>query len=275
MDKVLIRRRLAESRLAAFVALAPRVRMVGSHDAHIAAASLRWLARSREHTNLTYNLTELNREHLAWFVANATGVTVSQVREFLDEIDNDRALRDHVRAGTESSSRRRIADAEARYGRRIGWYAIVRALKPSHVVETGTDKGLGACVIAAALLRNGKGQVTTIDINPESGFLIVPPYDAVIDRRVGDSLLTLAALRTPVDLFLHDSDHSVEYEAAEFGAVDPHLSSRAVVLSDNAHVTNELARWAEQKGWEFSFFDERPAAHWYPGDGIGVARPAS
>ena len=39
------------------------------------------------------------------------------------------------------------------YGRRLGWYALVRALKPRTVVETGADKGLGSCVLAALRLR--------------------------------------------------------------------------------------------------------------------------
>ena len=33
------------------------------------AASARWLVTSREHHNYTYDLTALNRDHLAWFVA--------------------------------------------------------------------------------------------------------------------------------------------------------------------------------------------------------------
>jgi hypothetical protein len=271
VDKVKIRRRLAASRVAPVVALPPRVGMVGRHNARLAAASVRWLIRSREHTNLTYDLTPLNHEHLAWFVAAIAGLPVSRIRGYLCEIDSDDALRAHVRAGTEASARRGIADPDARYGRRVGWYALVRALRPEHLVETGTDKGLGSCVLAAALLRNGAGRLTTIDINPESGYLISGRYSSVVDRRIGDSLETLAALDRPVDLFLHDSDHSAAYEGAEFRAISPHLADTAVVMSDNAHVTRELPLWAEKNGWNFLFFDERPAAHWYPGDGIGVA----
>lgn len=271
MDRVRARRRLAASPLAPVAALVPRVKLVGSHEAKVTSAAIRWLVTSREHTNLTYDLTSLNREHLAWFVANVTSTPVGQVRGFLDEIENDDALRQHVRARTQASSRRGIADPTARYARRIGWYAIIRAAKPDHVVETGTDKGLGSCVIAAALLRNGKGHLTTIDINPEAGYLISQPYSAVIDRRVGDSLETLRALTVPVDVFLHDSDHSVEYEGAELAAVTPHLSDAALVMSDNSHVSTQLAQWAESRDWNYLFFDERPADHWYPGDGLGVA----
>ena len=74
-----------------------------------------------------------------------------------------------------------------------------------------------------------------------------------------------------VDIFLHDSLHTFEHEAAELAAVGPRLTPTALVLSDNAHGTDALMRWAEQSGRQFSFFREQPAEHWYPGSGIGAA----
>lgn len=271
MDRLRIRRRLAASSLAPVVALPSRLAMVATHDFRVAAASIRWLFLSREHTNLTYELTTLNREHLAWFVASVTGAPVGDIRRYMAELQDDDQLRTHVRVRTSEAARKGIADPDARYARRLGWYAFVRATKPAHVVETGTDKGLGSCVLGAALLRNGGGRLTTIDYNPESGYLIAPPYDTVIDRVIGDSLHTLQGLEAPIDMFLHDSDHSLAYESAEFDAAKGSLATGALVLSDNAHATNALARWAEATGRTFLFFDERPAAHWYSGDGIGVA----
>src|SRR5690606_39568112 len=41
---------------------------VARHDARMIGTSLRWLFTSREHHNYTYDLTPLNRSHLAWFV---------------------------------------------------------------------------------------------------------------------------------------------------------------------------------------------------------------
>ena len=70
---------------------------------------------------------------------------------------------------------------------------MVRAMQPDHVVETGTHLGLGSCVIAAALLRNGHGRLTTIDIDSEAGHLIAEPWASVIDRRTGSSVDELAS----------------------------------------------------------------------------------
>src|SRR5439155_2350261 len=110
-----------------------------------------------------------------------------------------------------------VADRQARFGRRIGWYAMVRATKPLLVVETGVDKGLGSCVIAAALMRNAKegspGKLLALDINPNAGYLLAAPYDKFGTMVYGDSLASIAAMKEPIDLFIHDSDHSAEHEA--------------------------------------------------------------
>jgi predicted O-methyltransferase YrrM len=270
-DGIELRRRLASSRAAPLAALPVRLGTVARHNSRMLRRSARWLVRSREHTNYTYDLTEISRAHLAWFVAAVAGRPVAEIRSYLDEIERDDVLRLHVRRATQASDRRGLADLTVRYGRRAGWYAFVRALRPTHVVETGTDKGLGSCVLAAALLRNGSGRLTTIDLNPEAGYLIRGPYQEVATMRIGDSLAVLRDLGRPVELFLHDSDHSPGHEAGEFVTVEPWLTDRALVLTDNAEVTDELARWSESRGRRALFFDERPADHWYPGGGIGAS----
>lgn len=238
--------------------------------------SARWLVTSREHHNYTYDLTSINRVHLAWFVAQVCDVPVAQVRDWFAEIEGDDALRDHIRAATAASARRGLADRRVRYARRIGWYAMVRARRPARVLETGVDKGLGTCVLAAALLRNAAeghpGRVTSVDINPEAGYLArTLPWSEVVDLVIGDSLATISALTTPVDLFLHDSDHAAAHERAELRAVSGKLAPGGLLLTDNVTATNVLAKHAEATGRRFLAWTERPARHWYPGDGIGAA----
>ncbi len=265
-----LRNRVAASSLAPLAALPTRLAAVGRHNARMLRDSGRWLVRSREHTNYTFELTALNREHLAWFVALVTDRPVAEIRGYIAELDQDDTLRAHIRTRTEASPRRRLADPVARWHKRLGWYALVRATHPSHVVETGTDKGLGALVLAAALLRNGTGKLTTIDVNSEAGYLIGSRYAEVVDLRVDDSLSIIPTLRG-VGTFLHDSWHTYEYETAEYEAVSPLLAPGALVLSDNAHVTTALPDWADRTGRRFSYWQERPEGHWYPGGGIGVA----
>lgn len=276
MDATKLRRAIARTPLAPVAAFPKRLARVVRHDAKVLRTSARWLVTSREHHNYTYELTKLSRHHLAWFVSVVCDVPVKQVRAYFAEIESDDVLRRHIESATAGAARRGLADRQVRYARRIGWYAIVRATKPAHVVETGVDKGLGSCVLAAALLRNAAdgqpGRVTSLDINPEAGYLArTAPWSEVVDLVIGDSIASIAALDRPVDLFLHDSDHSRAHEKREFEAVEGRLAPGAILLTDNVTATNVLAEHAERTGRRFLAYRETPANHWYPGDGIGVA----
>jgi predicted O-methyltransferase YrrM len=271
-----LRRAVARTPLAPVAAFPTRLARIARYDAKIIGLSARWLVTSREHHNYTYDLTRLSREHLAWFVSVVCDVPVGQVRAYFRELESDRDLRTHIETTTARAARRGLADRTVRYARRIGWYAIVRATKPGHVVETGVDKGLGTCVLAAALLRNVEdghpGRVTSLDINPDAGYLAQEkPWSTVVDLVIGNSIGSISALSQPVDMFLHDSDHTVEHERREFEAVGPKLTESARLVTDNAARTDVLAQYAERTGRRFLAYQEQPARHWFPGDGIGVA----
>jgi predicted O-methyltransferase YrrM len=276
VDGTKFRRTIARTALAPVAAFPKRLLRVARHDARVLGVSARWLLTSREHHNYTYDLTRLSREHLAWFVSVLCDTPVGQVRDYLAEIESDQPLRQHIERTTATSARRGLADRQVRYARRIGWYAIVRATRPAHVVETGVDKGLGTCVLASALLRNAAeghpGRVTSLDINPEAGYLARgEPWARVVDLVIGDSIASIRNVDRLVDLFLHDSDHSAGHERNEFEAVEPKLAPGARLLTDNVMVTNVLAEHAERTGRRFLAYRETPARHWFPGDGIGVA----
>ncbi|WBB70631.1 class I SAM-dependent methyltransferase [Micromonospora sp. WMMD812] len=276
MDATKLRRAIARTPLAPVAAFPKRLVSVARHDAKVLRTSARWLVTSREHHNYTYDLTKLSRQHLAWFVSVVCDVPVKQVRGYFAEIESDEALRAHIEQTTAAAARRGLADRRVRYARRIGWYAIVRATRPTHVVETGVDKGLGSCVLASALLRNAAegqpGRLSALDINPEAGYLVRSGrWSEVVDLVIGDSIASIGAFDRPVDLFLHDSDHSREHEKREFDAVEPKLAPGAMLLTDNVTTTNVLAEHAERTDRRFLAYRETPANHWYRGDGIGVA----
>ena len=237
----------------------------------------RWLFHSREFANYSYQIQERNLNELFGFIASITGVPISTVAEYANEIMSDKDLLLRVDARLRDAGRRREFDQRISLGRRVGWYVFVRILEPEVVVETGTEKGLGSVVIAEALLRNGHGRLYTLDIESSSGLIFKDDkrYHDVIKHRIGDSITLLNELNETVDVFLHDSDHSAEHERREFEAVRPLLAAHGVVLSDNSHVTQELFRWAQASGLNFLYFQEHPVMHWYRGAGIGCAwKPA-
>jgi predicted O-methyltransferase YrrM len=235
---------------------------------------VQWALYSHEDTNFTYDITPQNRSYLAATVAIATGIDIDRARAFIAEPDRD--VLKYV-ANKLALLGIKDMDKEPAFGRRLGWYAIARALRPRLIVETGVDRGLGSVLLCAALKRNAEegfpGRYYGTDLNPAAGALFGEPWSGYGEILYGDSIASLKKLTGPVDLFINDSDHSAEYEYREYQTIKPLLSERAVVLGDNAHVNDMLLRFSEGAGRQFLFFHEQPRAHWYPGAGIGISFP--
>jgi predicted O-methyltransferase YrrM len=239
------------------------------------AKILAWGFGSRETTNYTYDLSDDSLFYLMHTIAVVTGADLDVVGGYIEEARTDAQLRATVIGAIRESRFRYLSDARCEFGRRLGWYALVRIMKPRVVVETGVDKGLGAILLCAALLKNradGAGGIYFgTDINPEAGWLLRPPYSQVGSVLFGDSIESLQKLPQNIDLFINDSDHSGDYEYREYRTIAEKLSDRAIVLGDNSHVTPMLARFAAECGMQFLHFREVPRDHWYPGCGIGIA----
>lgn len=235
----------------------------------------RWLFTSKETTNFTYDLEDLNKEYLASLIADITNERFDVIMSYIKEIESDDTLRKHIADATIKSGLAFKADREVRFGRRIGWYAFTRALKPGIIVETGVDKGLGSCVLTAALMRNHQegheGKYYGIDIDRKAGYLLAGDYANYGSILYGDSIESLNKFDGLIDLFINDSDHSAEYEAEEYKAIVNKLSPDAVILGDNSDATNTLLAFSLKTNRHFVYFRENPKNHWYPGAGIGIS----
>ena len=236
---------------------------------------LRWLFSSRETTNFTYDLEKTNKRYLAALIAGMTNEKYDVIMGYIKELDADNDLHKHVENSIAKSDLAFIADKKVHFGRRLGWYAITRVLKPKIVIETGVDKGLGACVLTAALRRNAqegyKGRYFGTDINPKAGYLLSGDYANYGTILYGDSIESLKKFEGAIDLFINDSDHSADYEAEEYKTVAHKLSQHAVILGDNSHSTDKLLEFSLETNRHFLFFPEKPKKHWYPGGGIGIS----
>ncbi len=230
-----------------------------------------------EITNFTYDLTGTNLNYLAHMLSLVTGRSHREIAGFIAEARADKALKAHVAAAMHARGAVFDTNLDCMFGRRLGWYALVRALRPRVVIETGVERGHGAVMLCAALLRNAQdghpGRYFGTDIAPGAGWLLSGPYAQTGKILYGDSLESLASLDEKIDLFINDSDHSAEYEAREYEAIEAKLSPGAIILGDNAHVTDKLALFSEKTGREFLFFREEPLEHWYAGAGIGISFP--
>lgn len=236
---------------------------------------IKWGFTSREDTNFTCHLTPENISYLASTISVVTRVDYSTILKYINEPETDTGLKETIQEAIKNSSFKNNTDIEVRFGRRLGWYAFARILKPKIIIETGVDKGLGSVLLCAALLKNREegyeGKYYGTDINPAAGYLLSGRYQEVGKILYGDSIKTLSQFKENIDLFINDSDHSEEYEYQEYLTIQNLINDKTIIIGDNAHCTDKLFRFSRETNRSFLFFQETPLNHWYPGGGIGIS----
>lgn len=125
-------------------------------------------------------------------------------------------------------------------------YALVRSAKPDTVVEVGSSYGYSTCYIAAALQRNSKGMLYSIDPHEATRWNDGNPSDdtyGIVQQRLAALRLTqyVTHLRAyshqtikqwdkPIDLLLLDGSHSYQDVKSDFFGFLPHLANDSLVL---------------------------------------------
>ncbi len=187
--------------------------------------------------------------------------TLKEARAF---VNVDREIHDRLRSGGRSNY--------AQFRAPLELYAIVRTLRPEHVIETGVSSGVSSAHILLALRRNRCGTLHSIDAplhqrgtrlgtseSPVSlppgrstGWAVPPPLRRGWDLRIGPSQRLLPELveeLPSIGLFLHDSLHTSAHLTFELETVRPKLASGAVVLADNTDWTGRaFPRFARRVG---------------------------
>jgi predicted O-methyltransferase YrrM len=235
----------------------------------------RWLFVSRETQNFTYDLTDCNKKYLASLLSNVLSRPYQEIYSYIQEVENDETLKNHIKTISIQNKKRINLNFEPKYGRRLGWYIVARAIKPKIIVETGVDKGLGSCLLTSALIKNAKGGFNGYyygtDINPKAGLFFQNDFKRYGEILYGDSINSLIKLDKEIDLFINDSDHSAVYEEKEYEIIVNKLSQWGIVLGDNSHATEKLFEFSKKNNRQFIFFKDQPKNHWYQGAGIGIS----
>lgn len=145
-------------------------------------------------------------------------------------------------------------------------YWLVRAARPSTVVETGVYRGISSAFILAALEDSGGGHLWSVDL-PEARYESdqgvvdwspLPPGESTgfavptgLRKRwtltLGDSTLELPRLLDQlgsIDIFYHDSEHTYARMSWEYAQALEHLRSGGLLVSDDI-------------GWNNAFNDLR------------------
>jgi predicted O-methyltransferase YrrM len=138
-------------------------------------------------------------------------------------------------------------------------YSLLRETQPETVVETGVCNGVSTAVVLEALHRNGRGRLYSIDLpehageeNPEvwegklgaviprgkdAGWLVPDQLRSRWEFQEGrsqDLLPPLLDQLAPIDVFIHDSEHSYECMSFELAEARRAVRPGGMILCDDA-----------------------------------------
>ena len=193
--------------------------------------TVRTKLRARADRDRRFSLAD-HREHLcsvAEALGHAFGVSADQYRSLTSRVRIPPAAEGAVWGGGQD-----ILNLTG---------SIVLLRRPLVAIETGVAMGFSTAVILGAMDDTAAGALHSIDLPPlqvdAATFVgeVVP--DDLRERwtlHVGPSRTLLPVLvrkLAPIDLFVHDSDHSYAGQYEEYRQAWPHLASGACLVSDD------------------------------------------
>ena len=190
-----------------------------------------------------FYVPSISQEDEIHFCCQILGCEKAAVEEVFQELELDEDFVEQLSRHYESVR----ADIPIPFsiGRFKTWYAIVRLLKPNIVLETGVHDGLSSTLILRAMSRNDRGCLVSIDLPALDlpigvdgpGWLIPDDLKSRWRLNLGDAhqlLPVLARQHAPIDVFIHDSDHTAKFQKFEYQTVKPFLSTTGLLLTDDA-----------------------------------------
>ena len=233
----------------------------------------RFVLTSPEPDNYTYEIA--NEPDLATWAATVIGCDLDLARTFVDEPHRDGALIARLRSAT--AGRWLWTKRLPPFGKRVGWYAVVRGLRPRLVIEIGAHDGLGSLLLLRALELNQAegwpGRLVSFDVNRTAGWLVGDhPLWHLRLQSSQDGMGQVLAASGPLDVFIYDGWHTYDAEYADLRTAAAHLSPQGALLSDDAQVTRALRDLCQNLGFGYLEFQEVPVEHFYPGAVLAAGR---
>lgn len=203
-----------------------------------------------------YRLARADRSQVAFLTDLIPETNETLIQTVLADLRANRRLLQHL-----ETQMRSIAVSEG--GPIAGWvtpaqgellYALVRLARPSTLVETGVAHGVSSTFLLQALEDNGNGTLYSIDLPPKgrmaddfeyqmaghaSGWIVPDSLRHRWRLILGDSRTELPRLLDRlgvIDLFFHDSEHSLENMRFEYSHAWAHLTEGGLLLSDDINL---------------------------------------
>jgi hypothetical protein len=127
--------------------------------------------------------------------------------------------------------------------------------RPNKIIETGVAAGASSNIILYCLDFNKNGALVSVDITPNVGELIEDNLKLRWDLNILPNLskkkgfINLLQQNSDASIFLHDSDHSIQWQKFEINEAIESLPKLEYLLVDdvtdelNDYVVNNLPNW--------------------------------
>ncbi|MFL5828850.1 MAG: class I SAM-dependent methyltransferase [Solirubrobacteraceae bacterium] len=225
---------------------------------------LRYILLDPEVESYTYRVA--NVAGMLETIADATGAPIDELRRYVLEADTDPELRDNL-----SRRLRWRFDVKRRpeLANRLGWYVLIRALRPRLIVETGIYNGFGSLTLLRALERNALdgtvGELISFDSSELAGTFVdrrrYPGWRHVVGM-TSDVLVDSLAGRDIGALF-QDSDHSVAVQQLEFGTALAQSEPTLLLVDASGGQTPVLEQLSRERGGDYRRVRLGATDHWY------------
>jgi hypothetical protein len=206
------------------------------------------------------------------WVAGLAGSSTIRAAEYLRKAERERALFRHLAREHATEGRASYVEIDAP----LELHALVRLLRPHHVLEVGVSSGVSSAYLLDALERNGRGTLHSVDLpsfprarsgakhaahgswtlppGRGSGWAVPFPLRKRWDLRLGDKRVVLPLLTEElpsIELFVYDVPHDDPVAYREFLNVGGRMPSGAVAIADHGPsggLCDALRRWASKRG---------------------------
>jgi predicted O-methyltransferase YrrM len=179
------------------------------------------------------------------FLARLSGSSPRKIRTYLDEPINTPAFASNLRNEEEHFRSLSIESADLFAKKILNQYAVVRAIAPDSIVETGVANGVSSSYLLLALQKNKRGRLHSIGladkaflpVGKDPGWLVPQWLRAAWQVHLGDARDILPRLLEQlgrIEIFIHDSLHTYDHMMWEFETAYPHLQSGGLLISDDA-----------------------------------------
>jgi predicted O-methyltransferase YrrM len=225
---------------------------------------LRYILLDPEVESYTYRVA--NVAGMLETIADATGAPIDELRRYVLEADTDPELRDNL-----ARRLRWRLDVKRRpeLANRLGWYVLIRALRPRLIVETGIYNGFGSLTLLRALERNELdgtvGELISFDSSELAGTFVDrrrhPGWRRVVGMTTDVLEDTLAGRE--IGALFQDSDHSVAVQQLEFGTALAQSEPTLLLVDASGGQTPVLEQLSRERGGDYRRVRLGATDHWY------------